>query len=206
MTSVRTCPDARRPPTPGARRIGVSDSPSVDGSRVVIGRDWTTNSSSPTNAHSMSCGLPWCRSMSRPRLATRATSSSVGTRRQPSAGSSSLTTLPSGPAVMRTDWHPIHLAQHRRCPIDVVRVRFDPARHHHLAEAECRLDQDLLTQSGVDREHHAGSVRGDRLLDDHGDRRLIQQLANHAVRNDTFAEQRCPAVGDPLEEFWTSDI
>ena len=31
---------------------------SVDGSRVVNGRDCTTKRSSPTNAHSMSCGLP----------------------------------------------------------------------------------------------------------------------------------------------------
>ena len=46
------------------------------------------------------------------------------------------------------------VAQHPRFSIDVVRVGFDPARHHDLAEAEGRLDHDLAPLGGVDREHH----------------------------------------------------
>ena len=84
-----------------------------------------------------------------------------------------------------------------------VGVGLDLTADHHLAEPECCLDHDVVgfARGGVDREHHARVVAVDHALHDDRDRGLRRHALRRSVREVARAEQRGPAVDDPLEEL-----
>ncbi len=91
-----------------------------------------------------------------------------------------------------------------------VDVRIHKAGDQGLAEAEGRLHGgDLpVRRDGVGREQHAGRMREDHLLHDHGhvDAAVVEAVAQ-AVDHSPLGEERCPAPADvPKDRCRSHDV
>ncbi len=98
-------------------------------------------------------------------------------------------------------------AQHPRSVlVHDVGVRLDHAADDGLALAQHGLDDQPVGRHGgrVGGEDDAGLLRGDHLLDDDGDGRLVLELSVGPVGDDPLAVQRGPAVPDLLEQVGSS--